>query len=198
VLILRKDESSASCGRGPGRRCLVPYGPRWGPWVPASLAHPTEAEKSRGSRELHYSRLSCYVASHGLFVFGGADFGAGFWDLIARWRSARCRSPRDEIDHSIGPVWGGQSCMAHLLPSSVLWTATSLEALCLDHTHTLRPNRDRRAGHRAARVEASRSARPSTATRDQRNFGAAFANLLGHRALLLRCPLPAPIASWTA
>jgi cytochrome d ubiquinol oxidase subunit II len=37
-------------------------------------------------------------------IFGGADFGAGFWDLTAGGpeRGARARSL---IEHSIGPVW---------------------------------------------------------------------------------------------
>jgi cytochrome d ubiquinol oxidase subunit II len=37
-------------------------------------------------------------------VFGGADFGAGFWDLTAGG-TARGRRPRALIDHSLGPVW---------------------------------------------------------------------------------------------
>ena len=37
-------------------------------------------------------------------VFGGADFGAGFWDLIAGG-AERGKRPRALIDHSIGPVW---------------------------------------------------------------------------------------------
>ena len=37
-------------------------------------------------------------------IFGGADFGAGFWDLTAGG-AARGRRPRALIDHSIGPVW---------------------------------------------------------------------------------------------
>jgi cytochrome d ubiquinol oxidase subunit II len=37
-------------------------------------------------------------------VFGGADFGAGFWDLTAGG-AERGRKPRALIDHSIGPVW---------------------------------------------------------------------------------------------
>jgi cytochrome d ubiquinol oxidase subunit II len=37
-------------------------------------------------------------------VFGGADFGAGFWDLVAG--GARRGAPaRARIEHSIGPVW---------------------------------------------------------------------------------------------
>src|SRR5947199_7624648 len=37
-------------------------------------------------------------------VFGGADFGAGFWDLIAGGAD-RGERPRAVIDHAIGPVW---------------------------------------------------------------------------------------------
>jgi cytochrome d ubiquinol oxidase subunit II len=39
-------------------------------------------------------------------VFGGADFGAGFWDLVAGG-AARGERPREVIDQSIGPVWEG-------------------------------------------------------------------------------------------
>lgn len=35
-------------------------------------------------------------------VFGGADFGAGFWDLTA---GRAGREPRDLINRSVGPVW---------------------------------------------------------------------------------------------
>ena len=37
-------------------------------------------------------------------VFGGADFGAGFWDLIAGSPEQGAR-PRELIERSIGPVW---------------------------------------------------------------------------------------------
>ncbi|HSH32654.1 MAG TPA: cytochrome d ubiquinol oxidase subunit II, partial [Actinomycetota bacterium] len=37
-------------------------------------------------------------------IFGGADFGAGFWDLVAGG-TERGGRPRTVIDHSIGPVW---------------------------------------------------------------------------------------------
>jgi cytochrome bd ubiquinol oxidase subunit II len=37
-------------------------------------------------------------------VFGGADFGAGFWDLVAGG-AERGRAPRAVIEHSLGPVW---------------------------------------------------------------------------------------------
>lgn len=37
-------------------------------------------------------------------LFGGADFGAGFWDLVAGG-ARRGDRPRRLIEHSIGPVW---------------------------------------------------------------------------------------------
>ncbi|NUQ32744.1 MAG: cytochrome d ubiquinol oxidase subunit II, partial [Dermatophilaceae bacterium] len=37
-------------------------------------------------------------------VFGGADFGAGFWDLTAGGAD-RGRAARARIDHSLAPVW---------------------------------------------------------------------------------------------
>ncbi len=37
-------------------------------------------------------------------IFAGADFGAGFWDLVAGGTD-RGAGPRGVIDHSIAPVW---------------------------------------------------------------------------------------------
>src|SRR5215212_3190912 len=37
-------------------------------------------------------------------IFGGADFGAGFWDLVAGGTD-RGERPREVIDHAIAPVW---------------------------------------------------------------------------------------------
>jgi len=37
-------------------------------------------------------------------IFGGADFGAGFWDLTAGG-TERVARPREVIDYSIAPVW---------------------------------------------------------------------------------------------
>jgi cytochrome d ubiquinol oxidase subunit II len=42
--------------------------------------------------------LTCYA------LFGGADFGAGFWDLLAG-RTRHGLPQRRLIEHSIGPVW---------------------------------------------------------------------------------------------
>src|SRR4051794_2596124 len=54
-------------------------------------------------------------------VFGGADFGAGFWDLVAGG-AARGERPREVIDHSIGPVWEANHVWL-ILSLVVLWSA---------------------------------------------------------------------------
>ncbi|MBV8678056.1 MAG: cytochrome d ubiquinol oxidase subunit II, partial [Planctomycetaceae bacterium] len=36
-------------------------------------------------------------------LFGGADYGAGVWDLLAR--GPRAGAQRELIAHAIGPVW---------------------------------------------------------------------------------------------
>jgi len=53
-------------------------------------------------------------------VFGGADFGAGMWDLIAR--GDRAERARAQIDHSIGPVWEANHVWL-IFCLVVLWTA---------------------------------------------------------------------------
>jgi cytochrome bd ubiquinol oxidase subunit II len=56
-------------------------------------------------------------------IFGGADFGAGFWDLTAGG-AERGEHPRDVIERSIGPVWEAN----HVWLISifvVLWTSFS-------------------------------------------------------------------------
>jgi cytochrome bd ubiquinol oxidase subunit II len=54
-------------------------------------------------------------------VFGGADFGAGFWDLIAGG-AERGKQPRDTIERSIGPVWEANHVWLIFI-FVVLWTA---------------------------------------------------------------------------
>jgi cytochrome d ubiquinol oxidase subunit II len=53
-------------------------------------------------------------------VFGGADFGAGFWDLTAGGPK-RGRRPREVIEHSIGPVWEANHVWL-IFVFVVLWT----------------------------------------------------------------------------
>ena len=54
-------------------------------------------------------------------VFGGADFGAGFWDLIAGGPE-RGEHPRDTIEHSIGPVWEANHVWLIFI-FVILWTS---------------------------------------------------------------------------
>jgi cytochrome bd ubiquinol oxidase subunit II len=53
-------------------------------------------------------------------IFGGADFGAGFWDLTAGG-DKRGERPREVIDHSIGPVWEANHVWLIFI-FVVLWT----------------------------------------------------------------------------
>ena len=115
-------------------------------------------------------------------LFGGADFGAGFWDLIAGG-AARGARPRAVIAHSIGPVWEANHVWL-IFVLVVLWTGfpeafasitlTLFVPLALAALGIVL-----RGASFAFRKEVSR-------TSSERNFGAAFAVLVGARALLLR------------
>ena len=104
-------------------------------------------------------------------VFGGADFGAGFWDLIAGG-AKRGERPREVIDHSIGPVWEANHVWL-IFVFVVLWTcfpeAYASITLTLFVPLTL-------AALGIVLRGASFAFRKAVfRTRDQRNFGAAFA-----------------------
>jgi cytochrome bd ubiquinol oxidase subunit II len=57
-------------------------------------------------------------------VFGGADFGAGFWSLIAG-RDERGERARALVDWAIGPVWEANHVWL-IFVLVVLWTAFSV------------------------------------------------------------------------
>jgi cytochrome d ubiquinol oxidase subunit II len=104
-------------------------------------------------------------------VFGGADFGAGFWDLVAGG-AARGEAPREVIDHSIGPVWEANHVWLIFI-FVVLWTgfpeAYASITLTLFVPLTI-------AAFGIVLRGASFAFRKSVfRTRDRRNFGAAFA-----------------------
>lgn len=61
-----------------------------------------------------------FMAIIGYAIFGGADFGAGFWDLTAGGAD-RGERPREVIDHSIGPVWEANHVWL-IFVFVVLWT----------------------------------------------------------------------------
>jgi cytochrome d ubiquinol oxidase subunit II len=54
-------------------------------------------------------------------LFGGADFGAGFWDLTAGGAERGAR-PRGVIEHSIGPVWEANHVWLIFI-FVILWTS---------------------------------------------------------------------------
>jgi len=56
-------------------------------------------------------------------LLGGADFGAGFWDLFAG-SARRGRAQRDFIEHAIGPVWEANHVWL-IFALVVLWTGFS-------------------------------------------------------------------------
>jgi cytochrome d ubiquinol oxidase subunit II len=56
-------------------------------------------------------------------VFGGADFGAGFWSLVARG-DVRGKRARELIDWAIGPVWEANHVWL-IFVLVVLWTGFS-------------------------------------------------------------------------
>ncbi len=104
-------------------------------------------------------------------LFGGADFGAGFWDLVAGG-AERGERPRALIDHSIGPVWEANHVWL-IFSLVVLWTAFS-EAFA-SITLTLFVPLTFAALGIVLRGSSFAFRKAVFRTRDQRNFGAAFA-----------------------
>lgn len=56
-------------------------------------------------------------------IFGGADYGAGFWDLSAGG-TRRGERPRGLIDHAMAPVWEANNVWL-IFAAIVCWTAFS-------------------------------------------------------------------------
>jgi cytochrome bd ubiquinol oxidase subunit II len=54
-------------------------------------------------------------------IFGGADFGAGLWDLLGG-RGRRGEAERDLIDRAVGPVWEANHTWL-IFDLVILWTA---------------------------------------------------------------------------
>src|SRR6476619_1611981 len=104
-------------------------------------------------------------------VFGGADFGAGFWDLIAGG-PARGERPRAVIAHSIGPVWEANHVWL-IFTLVVLWTGFP-EAFA-SITKTLYVPLSLAALGIVLRGASCAFRKEVDRTSSQRNFGAAFA-----------------------
>ena len=105
-------------------------------------------------------------------IFGGADFGAGFWDLIAGG-AQRGERPRALIDHSIGPVWEANHVWL-IFCLVVLWTAFSTAFASI--TVTLFVPLTLAAFGIVLRGSSFAFRKVVLRTRDRRNFGAAFAS----------------------
>jgi cytochrome d ubiquinol oxidase subunit II len=111
------------------------------------------------------------VAVTAYAVFGGADFGAGFWDLVAGG-AARGERPRELIDHSIGPVWEANHVWLIFI-FVVLWTGFSEAYASI--TLTLFVPLTLAAFGIVLRGSSFAFRKTVFRTRDRRNFGAAFA-----------------------
>jgi cytochrome d ubiquinol oxidase subunit II len=104
-------------------------------------------------------------------LFGGADFGAGFWDLIAGGAERGAR-PRSVISHAIGPVWEANHVWLVFI-LVVLWTGFS-EAFA-SITLTLFVPLSLAALGIVLRGSSFAFRKEVTRMSSQRNFGAAFA-----------------------
>jgi cytochrome d ubiquinol oxidase subunit II len=105
-------------------------------------------------------------------LFGGADFGAGFWDLVAGG-TERGRQPRAVAQRAIGPVWEANHVWL-IFSFVVLWTGfpTAFASITLTLFVPLSLAAlgiVLRGASFAFRKEVER-------TSSQRNFGAAFAS----------------------
>jgi cytochrome d ubiquinol oxidase subunit II len=112
-----------------------------------------------------------FVAVTAYAIFGGADFGAGFWDLVAGGAVAGER-PREVIDHSIGPVWEANHVWL-IFCFVVLWTGFSEAYASI--TLTLFVPLTLAAFGIVLRGSSFAFRKTVFRTRDRRNFGAAFA-----------------------
>jgi cytochrome d ubiquinol oxidase subunit II len=104
-------------------------------------------------------------------VFGGADFGAGFWDLVAGG-AMRGDRPRAVIDHSIAPVWEANHVWLIFI-FVVLWTGFSEAYASI--TLTVFVPLGLAALGIVLRGSSFAFRKTVFRTRDRRNFGAAFA-----------------------
>ncbi len=104
-------------------------------------------------------------------VFGGADFGAGFWDLVAGG-SRRGSRPREVIDHSIAPVWEANHVWL-IFVFVVLWTCFPQAYASI--TLTMFVPLTLAALGVVLRGAGFAFRKAVFRTRDRRNFGAAFA-----------------------
>jgi cytochrome d ubiquinol oxidase subunit II len=112
-----------------------------------------------------------FLAVTAYAVFGGADFGAGFWDLVAGDAAKGARA-RNLIDRAIGPVWEANHVWL-IFMFVVLWTGFSEAYASI--TLTLFVPLTLAALGIILRGSSFAFRKTVTRIRDRRNFGAAFA-----------------------
>jgi cytochrome d ubiquinol oxidase subunit II len=112
-----------------------------------------------------------FIAITAYAIFGGADFGAGFWDLVAGG-AERGERPREVIDHSIGPVWEANHVWL-IFVFVLLWTGFPEAYASI--TLTLFVPLTLAALGIVLRGSSFAFRKTVFRTRDRRNFGAAFA-----------------------
>src|SRR3954468_18388293 len=115
--------------------------------------------------------VALFIGVTAYAIFGGADFGAGFWDLLAGGAN-RGERPRALVDHSIGPVWEANHVWL-IFCLVVLWTAfaETFASIML----TLFVPLTLAAVGIVIRGSSFAFRKSVFTTRDRRNFGAAFA-----------------------
>jgi cytochrome d ubiquinol oxidase subunit II len=115
--------------------------------------------------------LLLFAAVTAYAVLGGADFGAGFWDLVAGG-TKRGHHPRQVIDHSIAPVWEANHVWL-IFCFVLLWTCFPEAYAAI--TSTLFVPLAIAALGIVLRGAGFAFRKAVLRTRDQRTFGAAFA-----------------------
>jgi cytochrome bd ubiquinol oxidase subunit II len=115
--------------------------------------------------------LVLFAAVTAYAVFGGADFGAGLWDLTAGGAQQGAR-PREVIDHAIAPVWEANHVWL-IFCFVVLWTCFPEAYASI--TLTLFVPLTIAALGIVLRGSGFAFRKAVFRTRDRRNFGAAFA-----------------------
>src|SRR5205814_31419 len=82
------------------------------------------AHRRGGGRLMHLYEVPLAFALIGLALYtvlGGADFGAGFWQLVAG-RGRRADEIRDHAHHAMAPVWEANHVWL-VFVLTVVWTA---------------------------------------------------------------------------
>ena len=135
---------------------------------------------TRGRRMSTIAALILWFGVTSYAVFGGADYGAGFWDLTAGGAKRGAR-PRALIDQAMAPVWEANNVWL-IFALVVLWTAFP-RAFASIMSALFVPMSLAAAGI-VLRGSAFVFRKPIQALTGRRLLGAAFARVVGVDAVL--------------